>query len=128
MPTLALIIGLWTTTCIQTQIAGNKQGWVKESYTFAESGKFEFKRIWHNDSQCNEEIGEDIETGSVALGHSLGGFFIAGKTFEADFSNATGTDLGAISVAEGKSIKIARGMLGSSMRNTMVSLFEYKKQ
>lgn len=128
MPTLALLIGLWTSTCIQTQISSNMQGWVIEGYHFEANGDYVFKRIWHKDPLCSEEFAQDIEKGQITLGSQLSGFFISGKTFEADFTNTFGADLGAISISDEKYLKVSRGMTGSSMRNTMVGLFQYKKQ
>ena len=128
MLTLAVFIGLWTSTCIQTQISGNNEGFVKESYSIEETGNFEFKREWFKDPQCSDSESVDVELGTIRIGKKLSGMFITGEAYEANFSTETGTDLGAISLAKKDSVKIARGMKNSSMRNTMLGLFEYKKQ
>jgi hypothetical protein len=126
MMTLALLVGIWTTTCIQTQIAHSNQGFVKESYSFSKEGDFEFKREWFKDPSCTEPDGTDTETGTVKIGNKISSFFMPGETYEADFNTQEGIDLGAVSVKENE-LKIARGVNNSSMRNTMLSLFEYRK-
>ena len=127
MMTLALIAGIWTTTCIQTQISNVNQGFVKETYSIEKNGSFEFKRQWFRDSKCEEQHGTDSESGTVDLGKKIQGFFITHDTYEANFSTQGGLDLGAISPTS-KSIKVARGVRNSSLRNTMLSLFEYHRQ
>ncbi len=127
MLTLALLAGIWSTTCIQTQVSNNNQGFAKETYTFTKNGVYEFKREWFRDANCSEPNGTDTETGSVVLGNKISSFFITQDTFEADFNSQGGIDLGAIAIANNK-LKIARGMRNSSMRNTMLGLFEYSKQ
>lgn len=128
MITLALIAGIWSTNCIQTQISNHNQGYVKETYTFKETSEFEFKREWFRDASCAEPDGTDIESGTIELGKELTTFFQPQGAHEANFSSQGGVDLGAIILRENKFVKIARGMKNSSMRNTMLSLFEYQKQ
>lgn len=125
--TMAMIVGIWTTTCIQTQISHVNQGYVKETYTIELAGAYEFKREWFRDSQCQEPHGTDIESGTLELGKKLQGFFITHDTYEADFSSQGGIDLGAISVHPNH-IKVARGVKNNTLRNTMVGLFEYFKK
>lgn len=126
MMTLALLAGIWTTTCIQTQI-DFKSGHVKETYTFEKDGRFEWKREWYKDPSCQSPDGTDSESGTVELGKKISTFFSPGEAFEADFSGQNGIDLGAVSVKD-KKLKIARGVPNSTMRNTMLSIFEFFKQ
>ena len=125
--TLALLAGIWTTTCIQTQVSNFKSGHVKETYTFEQDGRFEWKREWYTDPSCKTPNGTDSESGTVEIGRKISTLFFPGEVFEADFSSQKGIDLGAISVKE-KKLNIARGVPNSSMRNTMLSMFEYFKQ
>ena len=129
MITMALLVGIWSTTCIQTQINTtiNHSGYAKESYTIEKDGAFEFKREWFRDSTCLDATDSDIESGTIELGDKLQGLFISSETVEADFSTQSGVDLGAISL-KNESLKVARGVRNSSMRNTMMSLFEYAKR
>lgn len=129
MITMALLVGIWTTTCIQTQINKtiNHSGYVKETYTIEKDGAFEFKREWFRDSSCTDSNGADTESGTIELGARVQGLFISSETVEADFSTQAGVDLGAIST-KNDTLKFARGVRNSSMRNTMLSLFEYGKQ
>ena len=126
MLSLALIVGLWTTTCIQTQMGGN-QGYTQESMEIGQAGEYEFTREWFIDPLCTSALSVDKEAGEVKLGKKLSGMFVSGETYEADFSNIMGKDLGAIQIGN-DSIKIGRGMKNSSMRNTMVGIFEYSKK
>lgn len=126
MLNLALIIGLWTTTCIQTQNS-RSAGFVIESNEVRENGNYDFKRTWYADPLCSEEYDVDLESGSVKVGKRLSGIFVTQKSFEADFHTLTGVDLGAVKV-EANKLKVARGMRGSTMRNTMLGLFEYVKK
>ena len=91
MVTLALLIGIWSTQCIQTQIAGSQQGFAKESYSFKDNGDFEFRRSWFIDSSCEEANGADIETGTLTLGKKTSTFF-SGEAIEADFKSSEGRD------------------------------------
>lgn len=126
MLNLALIVGLWATTCIQTQ-TNTHAGFMIESYDVRENGSYELKRHWHADPVCREQFDSETETGTVRVGKKLSGIFVSGNTFETDFETILGVDLGAVKV-EGNKLKVARGMRGSTMRNTMVGLFEYVKQ
>ncbi|MES2525914.1 MAG: hypothetical protein V4598_02460 [Bdellovibrionota bacterium] len=126
MLNLALIIGLWTTTCIQTQNPSHA-GFVIESYEVRENGNYDFKRDWYADPMCSQQYDTETETGSVKVGKKLSGIFVTANTFEADFETVQGVDLGAVKVESNK-LKVARGMRGSTMRNTMVGLFEYVKK
>lgn len=133
MITMALLVGVWSTTCIQTQINKNNQtavsqGYVKETYTIEKSGIFEFKREWFRDPSCTEPNGTDTEAGVIELGSKISSFFFSGEAYEADFHTQAGIDLGAIALKENKHIKVARGVRNNTMRNTMLSLFEYSKQ
>ena len=126
MLNLALIVGLWATTCIQTQNTTNA-GFVIESYEVRDNGNYEFKRDWYADPMCSQQYDTETENGSVKVGKRLSGIFVTANTFEADFQTVTGVDLGAVKV-EGEKLKVARGMRGSTMRNTMLGLFEYVKK
>jgi hypothetical protein len=133
MITAAILVGIWTTTCIQTQITKdsgfNPAGHVKETYAIEQDGSYEHKREWFRDSACTEPNGTDTESGTIELGDKIqGGLFFAGESYKADFHSQQGTDLGAISVKENRYLKIARGVKNSSIRNSMLSLFEHFKQ
>lgn len=127
MLSLALIVGLWTTTCIQTQMGG-AQGYVTETYSISKTGDYELTRDWYIDPLCTTSLSQDSEAGTIELGKRLGGIFVSGETYEANFSDAGGTDLGAVAINGNKSLKLARGMKNSTMRNTMVGVFEYFKK
>ena len=124
MLTLALLAGLWTTTCIQTQTVV-KQGFAIDSYEFAQEGDFVFTRQWFSDSKCEVAETTDEEIGTVKIGKELTSFF--GTSFEADFKTDKGADFGVMSLKENK-LKIGRGVLNAQMRNTMTGLFEYSKR
>ena len=128
MLSMAIMVGIWSTTCIQTQIANVNSGYVKETYKIEKSGEFEFKREWFRDSSCTEPNGTDTESGTMEIGNKLRGLFYSDDTYEANFNTQQGVDLGAISVKENKHLKVARGVRNSSMRNTMLGLFDYIKQ
>lgn len=126
MLNLALIVGLWATTCIQTQNT-NYAGFAIESYDVRENGNYEFKREWFSDASCSSQYGVEKEEGNLEIGKKLSGMFVQGETYEANFTTTVGTDLGAVKI-DGKKIKVARGMRNSTMRNTMVGIFEYAKK
>lgn len=128
MMTLAMIAGLWATTCIQTQISNANQGYVIEKYRIEATGDYSFEREWYSDPQCDDHISTDSESGTMTLGKPLHSFFSNGEVVAADFSSQNGVDLGALSLKKDTSIKVARGVRNSNMRNTMLSLFEYQKQ
>jgi hypothetical protein len=127
MTTLALLVGLWTSTCIQTQVAPTKAGFVKESYEFGAHGDYRFTREWFDDSACTVSKDTDEEEGQVVLGKRLSGMFVSGETYELDFTSAAGTEYGAVQLKE-NSLRLARGIKGSLFRNTMVGLFDYVKE
>ena len=124
---MALLTGIWTTTCIQTQISNVNSGYAKETYSIVKDGSYEWKREWYTDSKCTYLHDTDAESGTITVGDKVQTFFHPGEAYEADFSSQSGVDLGAISV-KGDKLKIARGVKNSSMRNTMLSLFEFIKQ
>lgn len=127
MLTIALLAGIWSSACIQTQISDRNQGFAKETYAISKTGQYEFTREWFLDSDCKDQNGSDSEAGTIVVGSKLNGFFITQETFQADFHTQGGTDLGAVSVID-KKLRVARGMKNSSMRNTMLGLFDYTKQ
>lgn len=126
MLNLILIAGLWTSTCIQTQMGG-MHGFVQESYSIEETGEYEFTRQWFLDPLCTTSLESDTEAGEIKTGKKITGIFVGAETYEADFTNIMGTDLGAVQV-NSRSLKVARGMKNSTMRNTMVGVFEYFKK
>jgi hypothetical protein len=126
MLNLALIVGLWVTTCIQSQNV-NYAGFMIESYDVRENGSYDFKREWYADPMCNEQYGSENESGIVSVGKKIDGIFVSGNTFEADFKTAMGVDLGAVKV-DGNKLKVSRGMRGSTLRNSMVGVFDYVKK
>ncbi len=127
MMTIALLAGIWSTTCIQTQISNLGQGHVKETYSINLDHSYEFKREWFRDSKCSEPQGSDIESGTIEIGREIQSMFAMSGTYEANFSSQSGIDLGTIAIQK-NSLKISRGIKNSTMRNTMLSLFEYVKQ
>lgn len=127
MLVLTLLTGIWTTTCIQTQMSNSHSGYVTETYSFDEKGSFEFKREWFSDSLCKQSEGTDTESGTVDIGIKIQSIFSPGNVYEADFHSQNGTDLGAVSV-NNRTLKVARGVKKSSFRNTMLSLFEHTKK
>lgn len=122
---LILIAGLWLSSCVQTQTSQH-QGWVQESYAFSEASDFEYSRQWHRDPECRRPFLEERESGHIIVGDKVRGPFGPGAGLEADFKSSEGTDLGAIELKEGQ-LRIARGLKGSGMRNTMLSLFGFRK-
>lgn len=127
MFSIALLAGIWTSACIQTQIANVNTGHVKETYSITKNGEFEYWREWFSDAECTDPKGTDTEAGTIKLGSRVTTIFHPGEVFEADFSTQKGVDLGAVSIS-GNKLKVARGVANSSMRNTMLSLFEYSKK
>lgn len=127
MLTFALLAGIWSTTCIQTQVSNWGQGHVIETYTIGLDRSYEFKREWFRDPKCTEPQGTDIESGTIELGREIQSLFTIPGTYEANFSSQGGIDLGAIAVQK-NTLRISRGIKNSSMRNTMLGLFEYVKQ
>lgn len=122
---LILIAGLWITSCVQTQTQ-HAQGHALESYSISEAGDFEYSRTWHKDSGCNQPFMEEREAGTIEVGEKISTFFTSNQTYQADFKSSEGTDLGAIELKDG-TLRISRGSKGSGMRNTMLSLFGFKK-
>lgn len=127
MLTLAMIIGLWSTSCIQTQISNVNQGYSIESYEFQETGDFTHTRQWYNDSQCKELLQTEERAGTLEIGHKLKVFVLSGVAFAADYNTSAGTDLGAISLKDKNSLLLSRGVSNSYIRNAMLSLFPYYK-
>jgi hypothetical protein len=126
MLNLVLIVGLWATTCIQSQNT-RYAGFMIETYDVRENGSYDYQRNWFADPMCSEQYGSETESGVVRVGKRLSGVFVTGNTYEADFETVTGTDLGAVKV-DGQKLRVARGMKGSSLRNSMVGIFEYTKK
>lgn len=123
MTSLALIVGLWTTLCTQTQING-RSGHVLESYEITEDATYTFTREWFKDASCTVDAGVEAEAGELKLGNRMSGMFVSGETYELDFTSGGKTDLGAVKVKE-NALNFARGSKGSAMRNTMVGFFDY---
>lgn len=127
MYSFALFMGLWITTCLQTQI-NDQQGHVIESYSIESMGQYQFKRTWFEDKECKNELYAEEEIGQITLGSKLQGMFMTDKTVEANFHAPEGVDLGALGVTQDGKLKVARGFKGSTFRNTMLSIFDYSKQ
>ena len=125
MMTLALFVGLWTTNCTMTQ-SNTNSGFARDSYSIQADGTFEMKRTWYVDAACMGDKGEEVTAGTLEIGKKLSGMFATGDSYEANFSDASGTDLGAIAT-NGKSLRIARGMKNSTFRNTMLGFIEFIK-
>lgn len=124
---LSLLAGIWTTTCIQTQISNVHSGYAKETYTFEHSGSFEFKREWFKDPKCNFPDGTDTESGTVQLGDKISTIFMPGDVYKIDFSTQSGVDLGTVLLKKDE-MHIARGVRNGKFRNTMLSLFSFSRQ
>lgn len=127
MLTLALLAGLWSTTCIQTQMSNIKSGYVIDSYSFTDKGDFEFNRNWYRDHHCKEPMGQERESGTVELGPEISSFFAPKGTHALNISSQHGVDLGAVLI-ENEGMRIARGMPNSLQRNTMLNLFIFRKK
>lgn len=127
MLTLAMIIGLWSTSCIQTQISQVNRGYMIESYDFKSNGDFDHTREWFNDPGCKDKIQVEERNGTLEIGHKLKVFAIGVNAFAADYNTSNGTDLGAIAKKDENSLLISRGIPNSYMRNTMLSLFPFYK-
>lgn len=127
MLTLALLAGLWSTTCIQTQMSNVKSGYVIDSYSFNTTGDYEFNRHWFRDNACKESMGNERESGTVELGSEINSFFAPKGTRVLNFSSQHGIDLGAVLV-DNEGMRIARGTPNSLQRNTMLSLFVFRKK
>ncbi len=127
MSSFALYVGLWITTCIQTQI-NHQQGFVTETYSIEETGKYHFTRTWFEDNQCTDQINDEEEFGQITLGNKIQGIFVSEKTVEANFHVEGYVDLGALGITKEGNLKVARGFKGTSFRNTMLSIFDYTKQ
>lgn len=126
MLSLALIIGIWTTSCIQTSLGG-MQGYVQETYQIEQNGEYTFTRDWFSDPICEVALDKDVEEGSIKVGKKVSGMFSNGETYEANFKTTLGEDLGVVQVGS-RGLKFGRGMKNSTFRNTMPGLFDYKKQ
>lgn len=127
MLTLAMIIGLWSTSCIKTQIANVNQGYTIESFQFNENAEFEHSRKWFSDSKCQELIQTEERNGTIEIGSKLTVFVMSVDAFAADYNTSAGIDLGAISLKDKNSLLLSRGVSNSNLRNTMLSLFPYYK-
>ena len=125
MLTLALLAGIWSTTCIQTQISG-RQGFVVETYEMAVAGDFTFSREWFKDENCQSPEAIDQELGSLKIKKEVSMSFTP-NTYEADFKTLAGLDYGVVSL-NGNKLKVGRGFLNSQMRNTMTGVFEFTKR
>lgn len=126
LTTIVLFVGLWTTNCTQTQTNTN-QGFARDSYSIEKDGHYTLTRTWYVDGACSAEKDQEVEEGNLEIGRKLSGMFINGETYEANFSDSRGTDLGAISKS-GNALKLARGTKNSTFRNTMVGFIEFIKQ
>lgn len=126
MLNLALIVGLWATSCIMTQ-NNTYSGWMIESFEISETGAYEEKREWFADPMCHQHYATERESGTLKPGPRMEGRYVHGDTYELDFETVMGTSLGVVRVEE-KKLKFARGMRGSTLRNRMVGLFDYVKK
>lgn len=132
MLTFTLLIGLWSTACIQSQDMTNS-GFMIEHYEFADdnrganAGHYIVTREWYADAACTQLYVSEKDYGIVHIGKKITGMMVSGNTVEANFESPVGVDLGAVKV-EGNKLKVARGMRGSTFRNTMVGLFDYVKK
>lgn len=127
MLTIALLAGLWSTTCIQTQMSNVKSGYVIDAYQFSVTGDFEYRRDWFRDGNCKEPMGHEREAGTIELGSEINSFFAPKGTHALNFSSQHGLDLGAVLI-ENEGMRISRGMPNSLHRNTMLNLFIFRKK
>ena len=125
MLTLTLLAGIWSTTCIQTQISG-RSGFVVETYEVAAPGDFTFSREWFTDSKCESAESTDQELGTLKIGKAVSMSFTP-NTYEADFKTLAGSDFGVVAL-KGDKLKVGRGFLNSQARNTMTGVFDYTKR
>ncbi len=126
MLTVAMLVGVWVSGCIQTQIDG-RSGHVVETYRFTESGNMNFSRAWYGDQACTKPAGTDACDGAIQLGNEVRGTFNPTGTTEVDFRCGTRTDRGLLHM-EGRDLRVARGFAANGERNTMLGLFRYRKQ
>lgn len=127
MITLTLLIGIWSSTCIQTQVSQPmKNGFARDIYEFEGNGNFEFTRIWYKDVNCQLEDGLETQSGTYVIGKKINSPFNRATVYELDFNTQHGTDLGAFSV-DSHELKISRGLPNSPFRNTMLGLFTFTK-
>lgn len=126
---LEKLSGDWKNLCSQAQMNG-KQGFITEVYSFNESSAFAMKREWFKEAGCSGDVfAVDEEQGTLKIGkeNTNNGFNPQG-TYDADFDSAKGVDKGLIWISGDYSkLRLSRGF-GGDMRNTMLGLFEYKKQ
>ena len=126
---LEKLSGDWKNSCAQAQM-NSKQGFITEVYSFNKTSEFAMKREWFKEAGCIGEVfSVDEEQGSLKIGkeNSNNGFNPQG-TYDADFVTEKGMDKGLIWISGDYSkLRLSRGF-GGAMRNTMLGLFEYKKQ
>ena len=121
------LAGSWDMFCTQSQ-TGGKQGYMIETYSFTKTGSYKLDRQWYKDANCKTKTDLDSESGSFVVGkeNTNGGFNPAG-TYETQYKTEKGTELGLLWVDGNYSkLRLARGF-GQS-QNTMLGVFEYKKQ
>lgn len=124
--TLSLIAGVWTTTCIATQIE-ERNGYARETYRIEKTGAYEFKREWFRDSDCTRKINETTEKGRLSIKKRLQNESFAGDAHAVDFQSKDGVAHGAIG-KRGQALRFARGTPGDGNRNTMLGVFDYLKR
>ena len=122
-----LLIGTFESNCIQTQNQ-NHQGYLKEIYHFDEKNPiFSHEKAWYSDPQCSDFLDSEFQEGKFQIGKKIPSFFSQAQNFEIDFLYDQQFDLGIVTIVDENTIKIGRGMVNSQWRNTMPSLFEFKK-
>jgi len=130
LTSLALLVGLWTGNCTQTQIS-RQSGYVLESFEIKSNGDFLFGRQWFSttDMSCQGPVVfSEGHTGSIKLGNQVSDWFNnQTQNFQADFTTQNGTDLGMVAVGPNY-LRFARGVTGSPIRNTMIGFFQYFKK
>jgi hypothetical protein len=124
---LGKLAASWKMFCTQSQSSG-KQGFMIETYTFTKTGSFQLDRQWFKDAGCKTKTEIESESGSIEIGkeNTNNGFNPVG-TYEAQYKTEKGNELGLIWVDGSYSkLRLARGF--GQFQNTMLGVFEYKKQ
>jgi len=126
MLTLALLVGIWSSSCTQTQINGER-GHSTQSYTIAVDGGFVFTRQWYQDSRCTKLAESQSHSGKLTIGARLASSMFNPNAHGVDYSYDGHIDMGAMEL-NGNILRVARGQADSGARNTMLEIISYKKR
>ena len=122
------LLGSWTMGCTQTQNSANKQGSLIETYVFKLNGNYQLSRQCYQDVNCKENSETETQSGNIVIGklNTNNGFNPEG-TYETEYKHDGIVELGLLWV-DGNYSKLRVGKGFGKTQNTMLSLFEYKKQ